>query len=85
MNLSIDAERLIQQLWRCHNHNPVNHFEYLPGEEGGAILHPASRERVETSAVAVDELVRAGLLRGRSQLSFTFEGIRYGQRRSAGR
>ena len=84
MNLSIGAERLIQQLWRCHTQNPVNHFEYLPVDDGGAILHPASRQRVEAEPAVLDELVRAGLMRGRTHLNFTFEGIQYcqDQRRS---
>ncbi len=81
MKLSSEAERLIGQLWRCHTNNPVNHFEYLPVDDGGALLHPASRQRIEAQPAVLDELVRAGLLRGRTHLSFTFDGIRYCQRR----
>jgi hypothetical protein len=85
MKLSDHAEALIEQLWRCHQHNPVNHFEYLPGQHGGAIAHPASRRTVVAAPVALDELVRAGLVRGRWHLSLTFEGLQYVQDRRRSR
>ena len=82
MNLSSDASALLAELWRCHEHNPINHFEYLRTVDvHGAITHPASRRTVETTHDAIEELVRQGLLRGRSSLSLTYDGIRYCQAR----
>jgi len=66
---------------QCHEHNPVNHFEYLPAEDGGDVVHPALRRRLQVEPAMLGALVQAGLLRGRLTLSFTFDGIRYCQSR----
>jgi hypothetical protein len=79
MNLSPAAQALLADLWRCHEHNPINHFEYTSTDEGGEIAHPASRRRLPVEPAVVDELIRAGLLRGRTELSFTYAGMRYCQ------
>ena len=78
MKLSPEANALLADLWRCHEHNPINHFEYLHMEnERWAIAHPASRRTVDTDRGALEEIVRLGLLRGRYSLSLTYMGIRY--------
>ena len=85
MKLSPAAQALLAELWRCHEHNPINHFEYTPTDEGGEITHPASRHRLPAEPAILEELIRAGLLRGRTQLSFTYAGIRYCERRRRAR
>ena len=85
MHLGREAEALCADLWRCHEKNPVNHFEYLPVEEGGETAHPASRRRLQVESSVIGELIRAGLLRGRTQLSFTYAGMRYCERRRRSR
>ena len=81
MKLSPEADALCAELWRCHEHNPINHFEYTRTDEGGEIAHPASRRRLPVGPTILEELIRAGLLRGRTQLSFTYAGMRYCQAR----
>jgi hypothetical protein len=86
MQLSREANALLAELWRCHEHNPINHFEYLVMENGQwGLVHPASRRRLPVEPAVLEELIRAGLLHGRTQLSFTSAGMRYCQwRRGAG-
>ena len=51
MPLSANASALLAELCRCHEHNPINHFEYTPADGGGEIAHPASRRRIDREPV----------------------------------
>ena len=55
MKLSPEADALCAELWRCHERNPINHFEYLPSERGWGD---------RASRVAAPATGRAGLPRG---------------------
>jgi hypothetical protein len=73
----VEAEAMLEQLWHCHQHNPVSHLEHVLDVRETEIVYPHSQQSIQADSAAPEELVRAGPLCRRRNRSFTFEGILY--------